>query len=574
MIPDEIVDTIREAADIVEIIGEHLSLKKSGANFRAACPFHTEKTPSFMVSPSKKIWHCFGCGLGGNVFSFLMKIEGISFFDALKLLAKRYGIPLPEQETKEDHLKDRLYKINALAVSFYQDSLFSLKGERALSYLNKRGFKKETIREFKLGYAEDKWDSLFSYLSSRGISSKEIETCGLIIPNQTGSYYDRFRGRIIFPIFDQLSRPIGFGARVLDNSLPKYINSPETPLYQKGRNLYGLSLSKEEIRKGDSAFVVEGYLDCIRLYQESFKNVVAVLGTALTGDQARLIRRYGQNSYLLFDPDTAGAKATLRSFDLLIGEGLLVKIVSLPNSLDPDAFLAKEGRDGLNRKIGEAENFLSWRLRSALSIYDPKTIEGKVGIIKELSPTIEKVVNKVEKGAFVKEIAEALKMDERIILEEIPSRKREKRMGASEHLSLRESGSIKAQRQLLRLCLEEQEILEKSLASLSEIEFSDSSASEAFEAIKKKGGRIDLEDLMANLSPEAANLISGLLLSEEETQEKSKLARDCLTFLKKEKITGKLRSLEEMISKKEGNGEIDPSLLREYNRLTMERVRR
>ena len=575
MIPDEIIDQIREAADIVEIIGEHLSLKKSGANFRANCPFHTEKTPSFMVSPSKRIWHCFGCGLGGNVFSFLMKIEGISFFEVLKLLAKRYGISLPEQETKEDHLKDRLYKINALAVSFYQDSLFSPKGERALSYLNKRGFKKEIIREFKLGYSQDKWDGLFSYLSSRGISSKEIEACGLIIPNQTGSYYDRFRGRIIFPIFDQLRRPIGFGARVLDNSLPKYINSPETSLYHKGKNLYGLSLSKEEIRKENKALIVEGYLDCLKVYQEGFKNVVATLGTALTSDQARLLRRYGQDAYLLFDPDAAGAKATLRSFDLLIGAGLLVKIVSLPSSLDPDAFLSKEGRDGLDHRIEEAENFLSWRLRSVLSIYDPRTIEGKVRIIKELSPTIEKVVNKVEKGAFIKEVAEALNMDERIILEEIRPRKREKQMKASGHLSLRESGSTKAQRELLGLCLEEEDILEEVLSSYLEIEFSDPLTYEAIKAIKdlREGRRkISLENLLDGLSPEAVNLISGLSLVREETEEKSRLARDYLSFLKKEKITVKLKSLEETISTKESKGEIDSSLLREYNRLARERA--
>ncbi len=348
-IPENILEDILNRIDITELIASYIPLKRAGRNFKAVCPFHHEKTPSFMVSADKQIYHCFGCGAGGNAFSFLMQYERLEFPEAVEVLAKKAGVVLPKnkEDSRGASLATQLYSINELAGEFYASTLNASCGAVVKDYLLSRGIKPETIKTFKLGYAQDKWDSLINYLRGKGINLSLLEKAGLILAKDSGGYYDRFRHRVIFPIFDIKSRILGFGARILpvqeksgnDNSLAKYVNSPETPVYIKGRKLYGLNLAKDAIRDLDCVAVVEGYLDFIIPYQAGVHNIVASLGTALTVEQARLIKRYTNNVVMVYDADCAGELATLRSLDIFIDEDMQVKVVSLPNGLDPETVL-------------------------------------------------------------------------------------------------------------------------------------------------------------------------------------------------------------------------------------------
>ncbi|MBU1999306.1 MAG: DNA primase, partial [Candidatus Omnitrophica bacterium] len=336
-IEENTLDGILNATDIVELISGYIPLKRAGRNFRANCPFHHEKTPSFMVSQDKQIYHCFGCGTGGNAFNFLMQYEKMEFLEAVNTLAQKACIVIPRKDTaRADGLHATLYKINELAAEFYANNLQSPSGSYAKNYLLNRGLTDETIKLFKLGIASDRWNDLINNLRAKNISLGLLEKAGLILSKEKGGYYDRFRKRVIFPVWDVKSRAVAFGARVTDDTLPKYINSPETPIYIKGKNLYGLNFSKNEIRDKDCAIIVEGYLDFIIPYQHGLCNIVASLGTALTSDQIRLIKRYTNNIIMLYDGDTAGQMATLRTWDIFFEEGMNVRVASLPEQLDPD----------------------------------------------------------------------------------------------------------------------------------------------------------------------------------------------------------------------------------------------
>ncbi len=339
----DLLEEIRNHCDIVNIISEYVHLKPAGKGFRGLCPFHEEKTPSFMVSPEKQLFHCFGCGEGGNVYNFIMKYEKVSFFEAVKMLAKKSGVSLPANEEKENILyrkKERLSKLNNLVANYYREGLFRTpQGEKILNYLKKRGINDSTIEKYKLGYASAGWDVLTDFLNKKGYSYEDLIKVGLIKKSKTeGKFLDYFRNRIIFPIFDLQGRIIGFGGRVLDDSLPKYINSPETLIYNKGSNLYSLNFAKEDIRKNNSAIIVEGYTDVLITQQYGFNNVVASLGTALTIKQIELIKRFTDTVLIAYDADSAGNMATLRSLDLLVKSGLEVKVIDLPQVLTQRIF--------------------------------------------------------------------------------------------------------------------------------------------------------------------------------------------------------------------------------------------
>ena len=337
-IPENILDDILGRVNIVELISGYIPLKRAGRNFKANCPFHHEKTPSFMVSPDRQIYHCFGCGESGNAFKFLMLQERMAFPEAVEALAKKTGVILPEARKIDQgvsNLTAQLYRINELAAQFYQNKLDAPEGLSARDYLAKRGLDRDCIKAFNLGFAPEKWDGLLSYLRVKNITLAHLEKAGLVLAKDGGGYYDRFRNRIIFTIFDIKSRPIGFGARALPGqgeagkggSLPKYINSPETPVYVKGRNLYGLNLSKDAIRESDTAVIVEGYLDFLMPFQQGLKNIVASLGTALTLEQVRLLKRYASKAVMIYDPDAAGELATLRSLDIFLEEEMEVRLL-------------------------------------------------------------------------------------------------------------------------------------------------------------------------------------------------------------------------------------------------------
>ena len=445
LIPENILEDILSRVDIVEVISGYMPLKRAGRNFKALCPFHREKTPSFMVSPDRQIYHCFGCGESGNAFGFLMQYERLEFPEAVETLAKKCGVTLPESKLLDAQtvsLSTQLYKINELATLFYEHLLNSEGGLSAKNYLIKRGIKAETIKLFKLGFAADRWDGLMNHLRAKNISLTLLEKAGLILTKEGGGYYDRFRNRIIFPIFDIKSRTLGFGARVLpapsealssskgkaegDNTLPKYINSPETPIYIKGRNLYGLNLARDAIRENDYVVVVEGYLDFMMPYQEGLKNIVASLGTALTNEQARLTKRYTHNVVMVYDADDAGELATLRTLDIFIEEGMEVKVVTLPEGFDPDLFVRKNGISAFKEKIEQAQNLFDYKLGILKSRYNPKDIHGKVKITQEMLSTIHKFKNAVLKSEYIKKLAQDLNLEEEPLLQELKKIKEEK----------------------------------------------------------------------------------------------------------------------------------------------------
>ncbi|MEK6776316.1 MAG: DNA primase [bacterium] len=415
--PEEFINTVREESDIVDVISNYVSLKKSGSHYKGLCPFHSEKTPSFMVNPSKQIFHCFGCGEGGNVFHFLMKHEHMGFPDSVRALAERCGRPVPEIERTPEDLaqkktKDQIFEINEAAASFFSEA--GKKTSTAQSYLNDRGVTDETISVFRIGYAPDSWDALTLHLKGLGFNEKEIELAGLALKKKSGDgCYDRFRNRIMFPIVDIYGRVLGFGGRVLDDSTPKYLNSPETPVFDKGASLYGLNLSYEAIRKQEYAILVEGYMDVITTFQNGIRNIAATLGTALTRAHVRKLQRYTRNLALFFDSDEAGIKAAKRSFDICVPEGMKIKVVTLAQGEDPDSFLGKYGKKGFSDRMAEAKPIMDFMIEHAIQEMPQQTLDEKVAIAERLIPLLAMIPNPIEQELYTNQVASLVGIDPR-----------------------------------------------------------------------------------------------------------------------------------------------------------------
>jgi len=523
----DLLEEIRNRCDIVDIISEYVHLKPAGKGFKGLCPFHGEKTPSFMVSPEKQLFHCFGCGEGGNVFNFLMKYEKISFFKAVKMLAQKSGVPLPVDEEKEDILhkkKERLYKLNNLVANYYRECLFRTnQGKKIINYLKKRGINDTSVERYRLGYAPPGWDVLTNFLKKKGYTYEELIRAGLIKKSKIeGKYIDYFRDRIIFPIFNLSGKVIGFGGRVLDNSLPKYINSPETLVYNKGSNLYSLNFAKGDTRKKNYIIIVEGYTDVLITQQYEFDNVAASLGTALTNKQIDLIKRFTDAVLIAYDADSAGNMATLRSLDLLVKAGLEVKVIDLPQGYDPADFLIKKGRRAFQNLIDRSLSLIDYRLKLLYSKYSIENIEGKVKIVKEILPTLSVIGNEVELRAQTKKISEELKLSEEAILIELKRYKRGSRDSSQNFIKLNsESGNIKAEKILIGCMLENEKIARDILKRLKAEDFSVPLHSQIVEAIEKnlKDAKIiDSQKVIDCLNnDEAAKLISKILMEETVT---------------------------------------------------------
>jgi DNA primase len=368
-IPDDILDRVRQATDIASLIRAVVPLRKSGSGLVGLCPFHKEKTPSFHVNPDRQIFKCFGCGAGGDVFTFLQKTEGVSFPEAIQMLAERANITLPEQfgEERAPGERARLFEMNAFAARLYASYLREPAGQAAREYIQQRGLTPEMIKAFGLGYAPGGWDVLMSAARKAGYEASLLLKGGLVAANEKSDrVYDRFRDRLMFPIRDTQDRVIGFGARSLDGSEPKYLNSPETPVFSKGRTLFAIDRAKQAMRESRRAIVVEGYMDAVMLHQFGFDNTVAVLGTALSRDHVRLLRRYVEETILLFDGDSAGQSSANRSLDAFIQEELPARVVLLPDEMDPDDFVRKQGKDALGRKLDEASDPVAFKLNRAI----------------------------------------------------------------------------------------------------------------------------------------------------------------------------------------------------------------
>ncbi|KKQ77397.1 MAG: primase protein [Parcubacteria group bacterium GW2011_GWC1_38_6] len=423
------IDEIKSRLDIIEVLGSYIKLQKAGANFRAVCPFHSEKKPSFFVSPVRQIWHCFGCHKGGDFFKFVMLIENVEFGDALRILAHKAGVELKRERPEIQTKRKRLYDICELACKFFEKQLeASSVGKEARQYLIGRKVKEESISEWRVGYAPESWQGLLDFLVSKGYKREEMEEVGLAIRKEGGGHYDRFRSRIIFPIFDLNSQVIGFGGRIFgkdsEKEVAKYMNSPATLLYDKSRVLYGLNKSKMTIRKEDTCILVEGYMDFIMAFQSGFQNVVATSGTALTPYQLKIIKRYSENLLTAFDMDVAGDSATKRSIDLAQMQGFNIKVITMPKGSDPADVLA-EDKEVFANLVSKAKSIMEFYFDNAIEKADPKTPEGKKIISKFLLPVIKKIQNKIEQSFWVQKLAKQLDVKEEVVLEELAKTKLE-----------------------------------------------------------------------------------------------------------------------------------------------------
>jgi len=416
------IEEIKEKLDVVEIIGNYLKLKKTGANYSANCPFHSENKPSFFVSPARQVWKCFGCGEGGSVFDFVMKIEGVEFGDALRILSKKAGVQLKPRDPKVQTRRQRFYEVCELGCQFFEKQLESGKlGKKAKEYLLERGITQESIKKWRIGYSPDTWRGLSDFLVGKGYKREEVVSVGLAVKSEKSKTpYDRFRGRIIFPVFDLQSQVIGFGGRIFkqEEETAKYLNVPQTPLYNKSKILYGLNNAKVDIRKKNQCILAEGYTDVIMSHQEGFDNTVATSGTALTSDHLDILKRYSENLVLAFDMDIAGNTATKRGIDSAQEKGFNIKVIKMPPESDP-ADIISESSQKWQKLLEKSQSIMEFYFNSAFSAHDKETAEGKKEISRIVLPVIKKIPNKIEQSHWIQRLSKDLKVGEEDVFEEL-----------------------------------------------------------------------------------------------------------------------------------------------------------
>ncbi len=473
------VDDLRAQADIVRVVSGYVTLRKRGANYLACCPFHSEKTPSFNVHPGKQVFKCFGCGIGGDVFTFVMRLENVSFAEAVRIVAEVCGLPLPEARPAkptahqegahhEAEERERLLHLHELARQFFQNQLAAPEHYAAREYLAQREVASSTIVALGLGYAPDRWDALLTFLRSHGASMTDLERSGLVTMRESGGYYDRFRGRIMFPIADSQGRVIAFGGRTLGDGEPKYLNSPETPLYVKGKHMFGLHITKEAIRRSGFAILVEGYMDFLRLYQEGIHNVVATLGTALTEAQVRQLRRYLETPKVVvnFDSDRAGQAATRRSFELLLEHGFRVNVMQLPESKDPDEFVRTHGASAYRACLKQSLPLVEYLADIAGQEHDLARPAGRAQAVNAVLPYIAKLNDPIERDLAAERLADRLQLDTGMIRTALRQAARERRVELAVETVEVATKLTLAEQQVLHVLLAHPPLCELAFAAL------------------------------------------------------------------------------------------------------------
>ena len=601
-----LIEEIKNRLDIVEVIGSYIKLQKSGINFRALCPFHSEKTPSFFVSPTRQIWHCFGCQKGGDIFGFIREIEGVEFGDALKLLAKRAGVELKKQDPRWQTAKQRLYEISEWACKFFEKQLeSSQKGKEVKKYLKDRGIKEKTIKEWRLGYAPDNWQGLSDFLVGKGYKREEVMKAGLAIisdkrqATSDKKCYDRFRRRIMFPIFDLNNQVVGYGGRIFEATSnkqqatsieAKYINTPNTLIYDKSRILYGLNKAKMEIRKQDQCILVEGYTDVIMSHQAGIKNVISTSGTTLTIFQLKILKRYSSNILTSFDMDIAGDSATKRGIDLAQSQDFNIRVAILPPETDPADCILK-GLSIWEKAIKDAKSIIEYYFENAFSKYDKKTAQGKREISKIILPIIKRVSSKIEQCYWIRELAKKLEVREEDVWSDLQK--------VTTHHSLGERKVFPGDKGISQSDggkKSRQEILEEKVISFLlkkpeffleiknlKISFSTSLTSQIFREVKqfflkKKPSEFNLEKFKSKLSPDLNYLIGYLELSDEIKKDSEfddfKEFKLCLSQLQEINLRKKLNRMGLQIqnAEREKNKNLN-SLIKKFNTLSQKLIK-
>ncbi|HLJ51037.1 MAG TPA: DNA primase [Bryobacteraceae bacterium] len=517
----DFVEQVKSSVDIVRFLGEYIRLKKLGNRYVGLCPFHNEKTPSFSVNPTHQYYKCFGCGVGGDIFNFVMGLEGVTFFEALKIVAERNGIPMPkraEYSDPETKLRGALHRMHEIAASLFQANLNGPAGAVARQYLAGRGVTQVHATEFGLGLSADSWEQLTRRLEQEGFTAEQLEHSGLVSRRQEGSgFYDRFRARLMFPIHDEAGKVIGFGGRALKaGDEPKYLNSPETPLYRKSYVLYNLHRAKAAIRKLDRVVLVEGYMDVIGVYAAGVHEVVASCGTALTNTQVRGLRRHSGQIVVNFDPDAAGANAAEKSLQMLLDESMRVRVLSLEGDLDPDEFIKQSGADRYRVLLDKAPLYYFWMADRARQRFDMQTADGRMGAWKAILPSVERIPDRIERASVAKDMAEYLRVDEKLVLERFrrdEPRKAEPRRNGDDHYK---------EKTLLRALMESAEARRELIPTLQEIgmvqNFTYKRLFEALFMAAATNENIQLADLQARLNEADADLLARIVLADENKE--------------------------------------------------------
>lgn len=506
--PREIIEEVRLQNDIVEVISQYVPLKQKGGSYFGLCPFHNEKTPSFSVNSEKQFYYCFGCGAAGNVFGFLMEMENCDFPEALKKLADRAHVSLPEPEKSAqamvaEQLKARLFEIHTVAGRFYHDILQSDEGAAARSYMKERKLKPNITRKFGLGFAPERRNVLLEHLKEKGYSINDMLQSGLVIENKDkNGYHDRFRGRLMFPIFDPQGRVVGFGGRIMGKGEPKYLNSPETILFSKSRNLYGLNFAKAARKK--ELILVEGYMDMISLYQAGFHNVVAALGTAFNQEHARTLKKFAEDIILLYDSDEAGTNAALRAIPVLTSNGFRVRVTQVPDGKDPDDFIKENGALAFSKLLINAVHYISFEIACIRRNYNLDNPEHKVRFATEAADILSKLDNAIERNVYAGEVSRMTGVEEGAIRSEIDKRvkkvddafqkeaekRRQMNQKASSVGGHREKGLMEAQRSILYFSASEQKVYEKLVSVLDKEDFTEDLYYRVFQTIGQLWGEV------------------------------------------------------------------------------------
>lgn len=553
----EVIDQIRQVASIVQVASQYTTLKKRGRKHVGLCPFHSEKTPSFTVDEDKQLFHCFGCGVGGDVFSLVMEKENLSFPEALKHLAEKYHVPLPQQSRLSPQalkLEEKLFKINESALGFYRKNLHNTReGQIGLEYLKKRKVSEKTIQDLKIGYALNSWDSLFSYFQGKNVSPALLEKAGLVIPGQKkDEYRDRFRGRIIFPIFSLTGKVVGFGGRTVTNAEPKYLNSPDTPLYSKGKLLYGLNFTKEAIRDKGEMILVEGYTDFSALYQAGISNVAASLGTALTPFQVALAQRFAPRIVINYDGDQAGRAAAFRAVPICFEKGIYTRVLILPEDLDPDGFIKKCG-------VEQYQTLVKKSIPGLKFLIDGFRSEGRMDIPEEMAKIVRNIVREVEKmpdsvvrSEYLKKTSDYLGVAEDLI-------RNVSRQGPQDSVSEEIEHFLPAEKRLLQILLENELLAPYIFSEMKEEDLRGLKGEPVFKIILERfrnNKGCGFHELCEEMGPAFASQISRALL--EKTRPATlEEAIDCLSSLRKISLQNRLKELQAEITRLEKRGEKD-----------------